>query len=132
MPFVTRCHPESIDALAPDGSEIRAMAALTHGSVAHGLLAPGVVSTAIRHRTVEEIWYVIAGCAEIWRKLGIQESVEVVHPRTALTIPVDTQFQFRTVGDVPFEFMMCTMPPWPGADEAIIVQGKWSMEITSL
>ena len=74
----------------------------------------------------------IAGCAEVWRKLGDQESVEVVHPRTALTIPVDTQFQFRTVGDAPFEFVMCTMPPWPGADEAIVVQGLWTVEITPI
>lgn len=116
------------DVMAPDGSGIRVLPRLTRGSMAHGTLAPGSTSQAIRHRTVEEIWFILDGQAEIWRQLSDQESIEHVRPGDALTIPLGTAFQFRTIGPVPFQFIMCTMPPWPDADEAIHVPGVWRVE----
>jgi mannose-6-phosphate isomerase-like protein (cupin superfamily) len=124
--FETRSLPEAYDVLAPDGSEIRLLQRLSGGSVAHGRLPVGQVSLAVQHRTVEEIWYVLSGSAEIWRRLRDQESVETIAAGNSLTIPVGTEFQFRTTGDDPFEFIMCTMPPWQGADEAVLVEGRWS------
>jgi mannose-6-phosphate isomerase-like protein (cupin superfamily) len=94
--------------------------------MAHGTLAPGSVSRAIRHRTVDEIWYVLGGSAEIWRRLSEHESIETVCAGDALTIPLGTHFQFRTVGPASFTFIMCTMPPWSGEDEAIRVDGIWT------
>jgi mannose-6-phosphate isomerase-like protein (cupin superfamily) len=93
--------------------------------MAHGTLPPGRVSLAVRHQTVEELWFVVSGRAEIWRKLGAVESVDAVGPGTSLSIPVGTHFQFRTIGDEPFCFIMVTMPPWPGADEAVRVPDHW-------
>jgi len=113
------------DVLAPDGSEIRVLAHVSSGSLAHGTLPAGCTSLAIKHRTVAEIWFVLGGSAEIWRRLGDIESVEIVHPGLSLTIPTGTDFQFRTLGTEPFTFIMCTMPPWPGPDEAIFIEGKW-------
>lgn len=52
---------ESVDYLAPDGSEIRLLPSLPHGGLAHCTLRPGGVSKAVRHRSVEEIWYVLEG-----------------------------------------------------------------------
>ena len=49
------------DAYAPDGSEVRLLAALKGGSFAHFTLGAGGVSAPVAHRTVEEIWYVVAG-----------------------------------------------------------------------
>jgi mannose-6-phosphate isomerase-like protein (cupin superfamily) len=115
------------DVMAPDGSGIRLLPRLEGGSMAHGTLAPGSTSLAIRHRTVEEIWFVLDGQAEIWRQLGEQESIVVVQRDDALTIPLGTSFQFRTVGQIPFQFIMCTMPPWPDADEAVHVPGIWQV-----
>jgi mannose-6-phosphate isomerase-like protein (cupin superfamily) len=123
--FATAQLKEDHDVLAPDGSEIRILVATHRGSMAHGTLHPGQVSRAIVHREVDEIWYVTAGQGEIWRKLGDDEQVTPLRPGSALSIPVGTHFQFRTVGEEPFSFIMCTMPPWPGAHEAIPVPGYW-------
>jgi mannose-6-phosphate isomerase-like protein (cupin superfamily) len=124
-PFATTHLPERPDALAPDTSEIRLLGALPRGSMAHGTLPAGAISLAVTHRTVEEHWYVLEGRAEIWRKQGDHEETIEAGPGTAITIPLGTHFQFRTRGDVPFRFIMCTMPPWPGDDEAVRVPDHW-------
>ena len=124
--FTTMSLPAEFTVTAPDGSGIRELARLSRGSLAHGVLAPGSVSRAIRHQTIEELWFVLSGSAKIWRKLGDSESIEAIGAGDSLTIPVGTQFQFRTLGAEPFTFIMCTMPPWPGADEAVCVDGKWT------
>jgi mannose-6-phosphate isomerase-like protein (cupin superfamily) len=113
------------DAHAPDGSEVRLLAALKGGSFAHFTLPPGRVSLAVTHRTVEEIWYVVAGEGEVWRKLGREESVTPARPGVALTIPLGTHFQFRA-GPAGLSFVAVTMPPWPGAEEAHSVPGRWA------
>ena len=114
----------SPDAYAPDGSEVRLLAALNGGSFAHFTLAAGKVSAPVSHRSVEEIWYVVAGAGEVWRKLGAEESVIPVGPGVALTIPLGAHFQFRA-GAEALSFVAVTMPPWPGPDEAFPVEGKW-------
>ncbi len=116
---------DDYDTLAPDTSEIRLLVATSRGSLAHGTLAPGRVSLAVTHRTVEEVWYVTAGRGQVWRKHGEHETVVDVAPGTALTIPIGTHFQFRTTGSEPLRFVMCTMPPWPGEQEAVRVPDHW-------
>jgi mannose-6-phosphate isomerase-like protein (cupin superfamily) len=97
--------------------------------MAHGTLPPGAVSRAIVHRTVDEIWYVTEGWGEVWRKQGEDPGeVVAVGPGTSLTIPLGTHFQFRATGDTPLRFIMVTMPPWPGPDEAIRVEDYWPVE----
>ena len=123
--FGTRRLPDDYDALAPDGSEIRELCATERGSMAHGTLPPGGVSRAIRHRTVEEIWFILSGAGELWRKLGDHEEVTELRPGVSLTIPTGAQFQFRATSAEPLRFIMCTMPPWPGEDEAVYVEGPW-------
>src|SRR5687768_9326540 len=90
--FETIRLPDAYDVLAPDTSEIRVLGRVAGGSMAHGTLHPGGVSLAVMHRTVEEIWYVLAGRAEIWRKQGERESVIVIDPGTSITIPAGTTF----------------------------------------
>ena len=114
------------DAYAPDGSEVRLLAALKGGSFAHFTLPPGGVSAPVAHRTVEEIWYVVAGGGEVWRRFGDEESVTAVAPGVALTIPLGAHFQFRA-GEAGLSFVAVTMPPWPGPDEAFAVAGKWAL-----
>lgn len=125
LQFQTTSLPDHHDVLAPDSSQIRVLLATSRGSMAHGTLPPGGVSRAVVHRTVEEIWFVLDGMAEIWRRQGDHAAVITAPPGTSLTIPVGTHFQFRTLGDAPFRFLMCTMPPWPGADEAVRVPDFW-------
>ena len=47
-----------------------------------------------------------------------------VKPGVALTIPLGTHFQFRA-GAEGLSFVAVTMPPWPGAEEAFSVEGRW-------
>lgn len=123
--FDTRTLPAKPTVTAPDGSDVRVLPALARGSLAHFQLAPGRTSAAVEHRSVEELWYVIAGRAEMWRLQGEREEIVALQPGTALSIPAGTRFQFRTLGTEPFQAVGTTMPPWPGADEAMAVDGPW-------
>jgi len=114
------------DVLAPDGSEIRLLPQTARGSMVHCTLQPGQTSKAVKHRTVEEIWYVPDGRGEIWRKQGVDEKIVGVEPDTSITIRTGAHFQFRNTGEKPFEAIIVTMPPWPGDHEAEIVEGKWA------
>jgi mannose-6-phosphate isomerase-like protein (cupin superfamily) len=110
---------------APDGSDVRPLLSLAGGSLAHFELAAGKTSLAVAHRTVEEIWFVIGGRGEMWRRQGEREEIVVLHAGVSLTIPVATAFQFRSFGPEPLAMVAITMPPWPGEEEAYKVEGKW-------
>ena len=119
------------DVVAPDGSDVRVLARTERGSMAHFELAPGRASAAIRHRTVDEIWFVLSGRGEIWRKQGGREDIVALEPGVSVTIPVGTHFQFRASGDTALEAVGVTMPPWPGDAEAVRVPGKWKASESS-
>jgi len=87
---------------APDGADVRVLLGLAGGTMAHFSLAPGAVARAVTHRTVEEIWYVVAGEGEMWRKDETEEVVALA-PGTCLTIPLGTHFQFRCTAEKPLE-----------------------------
>lgn len=129
--FETLHLPAEVTVLAPDTSEIRALLRNEHASMAHGTLPPGRISLAIRHKTVHEIWYILGGEGELWRRTTQQE--EVIHLRAGvvLSIPVGTDFQFRTLGNEPLRFLMTTTPPWPGHNEAVRVDPYWSTAVES-
>jgi mannose-6-phosphate isomerase-like protein (cupin superfamily) len=115
---------------APDGSAVRPLCALAgRGSFAHFQLAPGEVSTAVSHATVEEIWYIVGGTGEMWRRQGGRESTVALRPGICLTIPLGTTFQFRAAPDgEPLAAVAVTMPPWPvdSPDEARPEPGPWT------
>jgi mannose-6-phosphate isomerase-like protein (cupin superfamily) len=125
MKFETMMLPRTRDYVAPDGSDVRLLVVLERGSMAHFEIGPGRSSSAVAHRTVEEMWFVLRGRGEMWRKQGDQEEVVSLEPGVSLSIPVGTRFQFRCVGDGALEVVGVTMPPWPGADEAYEVEGLW-------
>jgi mannose-6-phosphate isomerase-like protein (cupin superfamily) len=126
--FNTMSLPEDYE-IAPDGSEIRPLLRLCRGSLAHCTLPKGCTSYAISHKTIEELWYCLQGQGQIWRRKGETEAVVDVGPGMSLTIPTGTRFQFRNTGGGPLSFVIATMPPWPGDDEAVRVQGKWEPKI---
>jgi mannose-6-phosphate isomerase-like protein (cupin superfamily) len=121
---ITALHSEA-DAIAPDGSEVRVLLDLSAGGLAHFQLAEGETSGAVRHKTVEEIWFFLGGQGEMWRRYEEQEQVDPVGAGTCLTLPLGTQFQFRSFGPGPLQAIGVTMPPWPGSGEAVPVDGKW-------
>ena len=121
----TRYLPEPYDCLAPDGSEIRLLAATERGSSVHCTLPPGGVSLAVAHHHVDEIWFFIEGQGEVWRRDDDSEETIEARPGASLTIPTGTRFQFRNTGEEPLRFLITTMPPWPGDDEAYRVDDHW-------
>lgn len=123
--YATKRLPELPDVTAPDGSDVRVLLRLAGGGLAHFQLAPGETSTAVRHRTVEEIWYVTEGEGEMWRHQGEHEEVTPLSAGTCLTIPLGTTFQFRATGGAPLSAVAVTMPPWPGEGEAVVASGPW-------
>jgi mannose-6-phosphate isomerase-like protein (cupin superfamily) len=124
--FDTRKLPAIADVAAPDGSEVRLLLSLKGGSMAHFQLQPGQIARAVRHRTVEEIWYFLSGQGEMWRSDGTNEGTTSVSAGICVTIPVGTAFQFRATADDKLAAIAITMPPWPGPDEAELVDGKWT------
>ena len=118
--------PVTRTAVAPDGSDVRVLLRLAAGSMAHFEMPPGETSTAVTHRTVEEIWYVLSGRGLMWRKNNTSEEVTELECGVCLTIPLGTHFQFRSVGYEPLSIVGITMPPWPNdTEEAVVVQGTW-------
>jgi mannose-6-phosphate isomerase-like protein (cupin superfamily) len=124
-PFETKSLSAAPDGTAPDGTAVRLLLALVGGSLAHFELAAGAVSRPVTHRTVEEIWYVLSGRGDLWRRQEGRERIEALKPGMSVTIPLGTAFQFRAEPDEPLCFVAVTMPPWPGADEAAPVAGAW-------
>jgi mannose-6-phosphate isomerase-like protein (cupin superfamily) len=125
----TKRLPVAPDVVAPDGSDVRVLLVLRGGGLAHFELAPGQTSTAVAHRTVEEIWYFLGGRGEMWRKEagdGGEGAVVPVDAGVCVSIPVGTRFQLRSFGYEPLAAVAVTMPPWPGEDEAYEVPGRWS------
>ena len=112
---------------APDGSLIFPLVRTGNASVGTIEFQPDRISQAIEHRLIEEIWYVLDGSGQIWRRLGEQEAVVDLAPGTCITIPPGTRFQFRTIGSVPLRILMMTIPPWPGDHEALPVEGYWQI-----
>jgi len=124
--FDTKRLPARRDVVAADGSDVRVLLGLAGGTMAHFLLPPGEVSTAIAHRTVEEIWFFLSGRGEMWRSQAGREEVVAVEPGVCVTIPLGTHFQFRSLGDEALAALATTMPPWPGEGEAVRVRGAWA------
>ena len=113
------------DYLAPDGSEIRLLPEMTGGGLCHCTLPAGKTSSPVAHPNVEEIWYVMSGEGEVWRKSASEELIVPVRAGSSLTIPPHTSFQFRNTGDTSLCILIATMPPWPGPQEAMNVLGLW-------
>lgn len=123
--FNTMRVPVERDVVAPDGSDVRILLGLEGGGMAQFTLPSGATSTAMTHRTVEEIWLCLSGRGEMWRKQGTREEIVPIEPGVCLTIPLGTEFQFRAFDPASLVAVAVTMPPWPGDGEAVAVQGKW-------
>lgn len=125
-PFAALDRAHALRVVAPDGSDVRVLLGVAGGGLAEFELGAGEVSTAVTHRTVEEIWYVMRGRGEMWRRQGVREEIVALRVGLCLTVPLGAHFQFRALGDEPLTVLGATMPPWPGEGEAIVVAGPWT------
>ena len=118
--------PAQPTVLAPDGSEVRVLVATMAGSMAHFHLPAGAVAKAVTHRSVDELWFIVAGAGQMWRLQDGHEEVVALVPGLSLSLPQGTHFQFRAAPDQAVSAVAVTMPPWPGPDEAVVVvDGPW-------
>ena len=112
------------DAIAPDGSEIyfHELGAV-RATLVEVVLVQGKVSRPVRHGTVEEIWYFLAGTGRVWMRSpdGASTRTLPVGPASTVTIPKDWDFQFSADAGAALRFLCFTSPPWPGDDEAVRV-----------
>ena len=129
--FETKRLPPDPTVVAPDGSTVRVLLSARGGSMAHFELPAGATAVAVRHRTVDELWYVLAGRGRMWRRHGDHEEVVELVPGTCLSIPVGTSFQFQAAGAEPLLVLGTTLPPWPGPGEAELVEGPWPPTVPS-
>lgn len=120
----------TVDEVAPDGMDVRFLAGGDRGTMAHFSLPRASAGQAVRHRGVEELWYVVAGEATMWRRAGHREWETRLRPGTSVRLPPGTAFQVRT-HDAALEAVAVTMPPWPGDDEAVVVDGRWPPTMTT-
>ncbi|MEE1788570.1 cupin domain-containing protein [Streptomyces sp. SP17BM10] len=133
QPFGTAEADEAPVVVAPDGAEVFPLLDVAgRGSLAVFELAPGDVTRAVSHATVEELWFVTEGRGELWRRQGDREQTVPLAPGTAASIPLGTAFQFRAAEDAegPLRIAAVTMPPWPGTDsEARPAKGRWEATV---
>jgi mannose-6-phosphate isomerase-like protein (cupin superfamily) len=121
--------PAECDDVAPDGSRVRVLLQLARGGMAHFELGAGQVSRPVAHHHVDEIWYILQGRGEMWRRQGDRRETVPLLAGTCLSIPAGTQFQFRSSQDGPLTAVAVTMPPWPGQDEAYEASGVWAPDL---
>jgi mannose-6-phosphate isomerase-like protein (cupin superfamily) len=95
------------------------------GDMIHSTVPPGQVNRATVHATVSEFWHVLSGEGQIWRRDGTREETADLRSGVTIDIPVGTAFQYRCTGGEPLQFICVSMPPWPGAHEATIIEGPW-------
>ena len=123
--FETMELPEDWDEVAPDGSNVRVLLGVDRGGMAHFELPPGETSTAEIHPDFDEIWYILSGRGEMWRKSEEREEVVNLETGVCLTIPAKTIFQFRSLKSEPLKMIGVTMPPWTGPESVESVEGIW-------
>jgi mannose-6-phosphate isomerase-like protein (cupin superfamily) len=111
---------------APDGSRIYPLVRTEQASVGIIELRPDQITAPVYHLTIEEVWYVLEGKGQLWRKLGTAEETVDLTTGTCVTIPNEAAFQFRSDGEQPLRMLMLTIPPWPGPEEAVAAGGAWT------
>ncbi len=123
-----RLRGQAADGTAPDGSEFRRLLTGERGQLAHFALPAGAVSRPVRHRRVEELWYVLAGRGALWRCAAGVERIVRLQPGLCVDVAPGTAFQFRADPQAALELLIATLPPWPGDDEAEACDGRWPVD----
>ena len=123
--------PEQPEAKSPAGADIRFLMNGEKGNMIHSTVPPYQVNKATIHATVSEFWYVLEGHGEIWRDDVKESNIAILVPGTSIDIPAGTAFQYRNISDMDLKFICIAMPPWPGDEEAVLLDGPWTPSVDS-
>ena len=115
--------PSAPEGRSPAGAEIRHLIGGETGNMIHATVAPGQVNRATVHATVSELWHVVSGAGQIWRRDATGEETTDLRKGVSIDIPVGTAFQYRCTGSDPLQFLCISMPRWPGDSEATVIEG---------
>jgi mannose-6-phosphate isomerase-like protein (cupin superfamily) len=104
--------PATPDDTSPDGTaQIRSLPAFDTGSFAHATVPPTTTSEAAVLRGATELFYVLDGDGELWRKgTGFEETTPLYRRRCA-SVPPDVSVQYRA-GSAGLQLLILTMPRW--------------------
>jgi len=124
QPFQTLQIAEAVLEIAPDGSSVLPLLRFPEGSMARFEFASGQVSHAVLHPGLDELWYVVDGSGEMWRRQETRSSIEPLMSGSCASIPRETAFQCRA-GPAGLTVIAVTLPAWSGAADAIGATGPW-------
>jgi mannose-6-phosphate isomerase-like protein (cupin superfamily) len=108
--------------ITKDGSEIRELLAhrnssISRHSLAEARLPPGASTTPHYHRVTEEIYYLLAGQAQ----MRIGEETRAVGPGDAIAIPPGSIHQITNTGSETLLFL-CTCAPAYEHEDTVLVE----------
>src|SRR5262249_18624082 len=96
VPFETAVEWAAVVERGPDGSAVRPLARPAGmRMVATFALPGGGVAGAVVHGAVAELWYVVSGTGELWRRQADREEIIPLRPGVCAPLPPGTAFQFR-------------------------------------
>src|SRR5258707_5264725 len=111
--FDTMRLPGVPDVAAPDGSDVRVLLQLDRGGMAHFELGAGRTSVAVAHHSVDEIWYILRGHGEMWRRQGDRRETGLLEPGTCGSISPRARLPIRATAPGPLPAATPAMPPPP-------------------
>ncbi len=112
--------------IAPDGSSVELLQRSPLASQCLCTLPAGCISKAVRHRSVEELWYVVTGTGDLW--LEGKGNIPLT-AGASVRIEAGQGFQFRADADETLRIHITTLPPWPGDTEAESATGPWQANL---
>jgi mannose-6-phosphate isomerase-like protein (cupin superfamily) len=112
MDWATLTIGEAYDHVSPAGvAEIRLLPSFEQGELAHARARAGRPSRAARLSGIGEMFYVLTGKGELWRKTGGLEDVTPLVPGRSVSLLPEIEYQYRAV-DGPLDFLVFTAPRW--------------------
>lgn len=109
-----------------DGSWIRELVrpeseGSVHLSVAEAIIAPGETTLRHRHRTSEEVYYILAGEGLV----EVGGKARRVMPGMAVLIPVGVEHCARCMDSEPLRILCTCSPPYRHEDTEL-TEGQWA------
>ena len=122
--------PDNPSYISPSGvTEIRTLPSFVEGEIVHARLPGGHPSTAARLNGCGEIFYILSGEGELWRRTGPVEAVTQLRPGRCVTLPPGIDFQYRATSER-MDFLVATAPRWQRSNWAEAERRYWQEDGT--